>query len=151
MIVKKLPIIKKYKSFQDYSWHNFFNTENFHPKTNILYGENGSGKSSVCNILKSVSQNKEFTRYYPEEAELLIDNNRYKYTNNAWDNYILRDSILFFDREFVDRNVHLGRGRGTQQGEQEQESGKLVIEFDGEAINLRTVRDKLLKIKRDKT
>lgn len=150
MTIKKIPKIKKYKSFQDYSWHNFFNTENFHPKTNILYGENGSGKSSVCNILKSVSQNKEFLRYFPDEADVLIDNNRYKYSNNAWDNHVPKDSMLFFDREFVDRNVHLGRGRGTQQGEQEQESGKLVIEFDSDAINLRAVRDKLAGIKEDK-
>lgn len=150
MTIKKIPLIKNYKSFQEYSWHNFFNTENFHPRTNILYGENGSGKSSVCNILKSVSQHREFTRYFPEGAELLIDNNRYKYTNKAWNNHIPKDSILFFDREFVDRNVHLGRARGTQQGEQEQESGNLVIEFDGEAINLRAVRDKLAKIKEEK-
>lgn len=150
MTIKKFPRIKKYKSFQDFSWHKFFNTENFHQKTNILYGENGSGKSSVCNLLKSVSQHKEFTRYFPEEVELLVDNNRYKYANNAWSNYIPKDSILFFDREFVDRNVHLGRGRGTQQGEQEQESGKLVIEFDVEAINLRMMRDKLAKIKEQK-
>ena len=150
MVVKKLPTIKKYKSFQDYSWHNFFNTEDFHPKTNILYGENGSGKSSICNILKSVSRNKEFTRYLPETAEVMIDNNRYKYSNNTWDNHTPKDSMLFFDREFVDRNVHLGRGRGTQQGEQEQESGNLVIEFDGDAINFRAIRDKLAEVKESK-
>ena len=152
MKIKQVKTIKNYKSFQDFSWHNFFNTENFHQKTNILYGENGSGKSSICNILKSVSQNKKFTKCYPEETQVLIDSKRYKYTRteDKWDDYIPKDSILFFDREFVDRNVHLGRERGTQQGEQEQESGNLVIEFDGDAINLRAVRDKLAGIKEDK-
>lgn len=150
MVIKKIISIKKYKSFRDYSWHRFLNAEKFHTKTNILYGENGSGKSSVCNILKSVSQNKAFVRYSPEETELLIDSTTHKYINSAWSSNIPQDSILFFDREFVDQNIHLGRSRGTQQGEQEQKSGKLIIEFDAEAINLRSIRDKLAQIKDEK-
>lgn len=150
MTIKKISKIKEYKSFRDFSWRRFLNAENFHTKTNILYGENGSGKSSICNILKSVSQNKSFARYIPEEAELLIDNTQYKYGNQTWAGYIQQDSILFFDREFVDQNIHLGRSRGTQQGEQEQKSGKLIIEFDAEAINLRAARDKLAAIKEEK-
>ncbi len=149
MKIKKLSRIKKYKSFQDFRWSNFLNTK-FHNETNILYGENGSGKSSICNILKSLSQNKDFVRYFPEEVELLVDSTMYKYENRLWSSNISRSSILFFDREFVDRNVHLGRDRGTQQGEQEQESGNLIIEFDGDAINLRSIRDKLSGIKDEK-
>ncbi len=150
MVIKKIVSIKKYKSFRDYSWHRFLNAEKFHAKTNILYGENGSGKSSICNILKSVSQNKAFARYSPEETELLIDSTTRKYANSSWSSHVLQDSILFFDREFVDQNIHLGRSRGTQQGEQEQKSGKLIIEFDAEAINLRSIRDRLAQIKDDK-
>ena len=146
MTIEKIRHIKKYKSFQDFIWSNFLGTK-FHNKTNILYGENGSGKSSVCNILKSVSQNKDFTRYFPEEVELLISNAAYRYENQSWSSNIPKSSILFFDREFVDQNVHVGHDRGTHQGKQEQESGKLIIEFDGDAINLRSMRDKLLKVK----
>lgn len=142
MKIQKIQKIKEYKSFRDYSWHKFCNTECFHDKINLLYGENGSGKSSICNILKSVSQNKKFERYIPTASELLIDSVEYKFTNNNWDRYIDRDKILFFDREFVDKNVHLGHARGVQQGEQEQESGKIIIEFDAEAIRLRSVKNK---------
>lgn len=56
--------------------------------------------------------------------------------------------ILFFDREFVDKNVHLGHRRDTTQNGQEQESGKMIIEFDSDAINLREIRDKA-KLARD--
>lgn len=150
MDIKKIKTIKKYKSFRDYSWHPFLNTENLHSKTNIFYGENGSGKSSICNILKSVSQEKDFVRYFPEEVELMIGNTLYKYANRTWTNTLSKGSVLFFDREFVEQNVHLGRDRGTQQGEQEQQSGNLIIEFDAEAIRLRSFRDKLAKIRDEK-
>ncbi len=59
--------------------------------------------------------------------------------------------MLFFDKEFVEHNIHLGRDRGTQQGEQEQESGRLIIEFDGEAIRLRSVKDQLKKLQEEES
>lgn len=150
MDIKKIKTIKKYKSFRDYSWHPFLNTENLHPKTNIFYGENGSGKSSICNILKSVSQVKEFVKYFPDDVELKISNTDHKYENRTWTSTLPKGSVLFFDREFVEQNVHLGRDRGTQQGEQEQQSGNLIIEFDAEAIRLRSLRDKLVGIRDEK-
>lgn len=150
MEIKKIKTIKKYKSFRDYSWHSFLNAENLHSKTNIFYGENGSGKSSVCNILKSISGEKDITKYHPEKVELVIGTKTHTYENRAWDSPIAKGSVLFFDREFVEKNVHLGRDRGTQQGEQEQQSGNLIIEFDAEAIKLRSLRDKLGKIRDEK-
>lgn len=150
MKLKKIGTVTKYKSFKDYSWPRFFNADQFHPKINIIYGENGSGKTSISNILKSVSQEKDFYRYFPEKAKVKIDNKDYCYANRAWQDNIERGSFLFFDREFVDDNVHLGRSRGTQQNEQEQKSAKLIIEFDAGAINLRKKRDELLKIKEER-
>lgn len=151
MKLKAIKKIKLYKSFQEFSWQTFFNNEVFHDNMNVLFGENGSGKSSVCNILKNVSQNKPFTpKHRPEEVCLLFDDGEYKYQtgSNEWDKLKNPDDILFFDREFVDKNIHLGHNRDTQQGGQEQESGKMIIEFDSEAINLRDARQKS-KIEKD--
>lgn len=151
MKLKAIKKVKRYKSFQDFTWQPFFNNERFHDDVNILYGENGSGKSSVCNILKSVSQNKNFDpRHKPEEVSLTFDDGEYKYLTdgNVWDKLKNEDDILFFDREFVDEHVHLGHNRDTQQGGQEQRSGKMIIEFDSEAIKLREAREKS-KINKD--
>lgn len=76
-----------------------------------------------------------------------MDDHEYCYENRSWNNELPYGSILFFDKEFVDRNVHLGHDRGTWQGQQEQESGKLIIEFDRDAINLREARDKFKSAK----
>jgi len=150
MKILKINTIKKYKSFEDFSWHRFCNTEEFNSETNIFYGENGSGKSSICNIFKSASQNKSFSRYQPEDVKFQTDNSTFHYVNDVWDNTIQKNSMLFFDREFVDSNIQLGRNRGTQQGEQEQESGKLIIEFDSEAIKQRALKDDLAEVKEAK-
>ena len=147
MKIQEIKTIKKYKCFQDFSWHKFFNNETFNEEVNLLFGENGSGKTAICNILKSVSGNKDFWKYFPEEACLQIDNKEYKYSNNVWNEKINEGSILFFDKEFVDKNVQLGHDRGTLQNEQEQASGKIVIEFDSEAINLRSVREKFKRVR----
>ena len=143
MKLKAIKTIKHYKSFQDFVWQSFFNNNEFHPDVNILYGENGSGKSSVCNILKNVSQNKPFiTPHKPDEVCLLFDDGEYTYPSNSneWDRLKNQDDILFFDREFVDENIHLGHTRDTQKDGQEQNSGKMIIEFDSNAIKLRDIR-----------
>jgi len=147
MKIQSIKTIKKYKCFQDFSWHKFFNNESFSDQVNLLFGENGSGKTAICNILKSVSGSKDFWRYFPKEVCLKIDNKEYKYSNRAWDKKISEGSILFFDKEFVDKNVHLGHDRGTLQDQQEQASGKIVIQFDSEAINLRATREKLKQVR----
>ncbi len=103
MKLKAIKKIKQYKSFQDFAWQSFFNNDEFHPEVNILYGENGSGKTCVCNILKNVSQNKDFNSKHkpPKEVCLLFDDGEYKYPVNSdkWDKSKNKDDILFFDRE----------------------------------------------------
>jgi DNA repair exonuclease SbcCD ATPase subunit len=150
MKLKSIKKIKGYKSFPDFTWHPFLNNETFHDEVNILCGENGSGKSSIANLLKNVSENKDFDKYKPAEVCLVFDDGEKKYpVNNDWDNKISKDSILFFDREFVDKNIHLGHRRDTTKNGQEQESGKMIIEFDSDAINLHDSRDTAKKAKED--
>ena len=143
MKLEKIKNISIYKSFKDFNWQVFFNNENFHDEFNVLYGENGSGKSSICNILKNVCLCKSFGEYIPQKVILQFNTPECNYTflNRAWDRTVACDSIIFFDREFIQKNIHLGHDRGRQQGQQEQESGKMIIQFDSKAIELRRIRD----------
>ncbi|OGL30849.1 hypothetical protein A3F37_00185 [Candidatus Saccharibacteria bacterium RIFCSPHIGHO2_12_FULL_41_12] len=149
-----IKTIENYKSFQNFRWQNFFNSQEFHDTINILYGENGTGKSSVCNILKSVCGDKKpfVTNQIPNGICLKFDNGEYKFSNksNAWDKTKSTDDFLFFDREFVHDNIHLGNMRDTQANGQEQKSGKMIVQFDSEAIKLREARQKTKKAKDDK-
>lgn len=150
MKIKALKNIKNYKSFKDFSWASFFNSQEFHDTANIFYGENGAGKSSFCNILKSVCNKKPFANNQaPNEICLKFDDGEYKYSNesNTWDKTKSADDFLFFDREFVHDNIHLGNTRDTQANGQEQKSGKMIIEFDSEAIKLRESREETKQFK----
>lgn len=153
MKLEAIKKIKGYKSFQDFSWAPFFNSQELHESANIFFGENGAGKSSICNILKSVCGKKPFTgNQNPDEVCLKFEDGEYKFPSgsNVWDGNKDADAFLFFDREFIHDNIHLGNTRGTQASGQEQNSGKMIIEFDSRAIKLREARQKTKKSKSGK-
>jgi AAA15 family ATPase/GTPase len=174
MKLESIKKIKGYKSFQDFDWEPFFHNETFHEEVNIIYGENGSGKSSIVNILKNVLKGddifnknfgyKSFGKYKPKEASIVFDLGECNYVRkefgdpgalehiqsgnigNFWDKKLnSNDAILFFDREFVAKNVHEYERKTTKDG-QEQQSGKLIIEFDSNAIKLRGIKDELIPL-----
>ena len=140
MKLKKIDKIVKYKSFENFRWCKYFNNLNLHEDINIFFGENGSGKSSICNILKSVSQNKSFVKkQIPKEICLKFDDGdfSFKCDTSLWNKTKPTDDIIFFDREFIHENIHLGNTRDTRKEGQGQKSGKMSIELDREAIRLR--------------
>jgi len=142
MKIARIKNIKNYKSFVDFNWTNFFNNEEFNQNMNIFYGENGSGKTSICNFFKSISGFCEFEQYIPADLCIETESNSYVFNKKTgWDNQFQQNSIIFFDKDFINKNIHLGQIRGRHQGEHEQESGKLIIEFDQKAIQLRNIRN----------
>jgi AAA15 family ATPase/GTPase len=80
MKIQKLKNIKNYKSFTNFEWQKFLNNDPFHNEMNILYGENGSGKSSICNILKNLSDNKDFGKNKPDEVCITLDEGDKKFS-----------------------------------------------------------------------
>src|SRR6185503_293320 len=106
---------------------------------------NGSGKSSTCDVLKSVSQTLDFPNAKPTVAELEIhdgtNSQTYKYKNDTWSGHVDPNSILFFDVDFINVNVHTHgeRSNNLQHGAHMQKAGKLVIDLDEKANELKVI------------
>jgi AAA15 family ATPase/GTPase len=138
---------KKYKSFSDFSWSKFCNNassqEEVLGKFAIVFGENGAGKSAICDVLKNVSQNQDFPNTPPDSAEIELNdgnnNQAYKYENRNWASQVNKNSFLFFDVDFINANVHTHgiRSSNLQQGGHTQKAGKLIIDLDEQANTLK--------------
>lgn len=147
MKIRKIISVKGYKSFSDFSWNKFCNNassqEEILGKFPIIFGENGAGKSAICEVLKSVSQNQDFQNTPPTLAEVELNdgsnNQTYKYENGNWTTRIDKNSFLFFDIDFINANVHTNgvRSSNLQQGAHTQRAGKLIIDLDEQANNLK--------------
>jgi len=150
MQIRKIKSIKGYKSFMDFQWLEFCKNkvgqEVDLQKFSVVFGENGSGKSSLCDILKNVSQVEDFENDTPTLAEIEINdgtsNQDYKYENSAWTpNKLDKKSVLFFDVDFINANVHTHgvRSNNLQQGAHTQKAGKLIIDLDEQADKLKSL------------
>ncbi len=160
MQARKINAIKGYKSFADFEWAKFCKNksgqESILEKFSIVFGENGSGKSSTCDVLKSVSQNRDFPNTTPNLAELEIhdgtNSQTYKYENGAWSGQVDKNAFLFFDVDFINANVHTHgeRSNNLQHGAHTQKAGKLIIDLDEKANELKIViqekKDELEKL-----
>ena len=147
MKIRKIQTVKNYKSFSDFSWDKFCkdcsSNEQVLSKYSVFFGENGSGKSTVCDILKSLSQIQDFPNTPPDLAEIEIKNGSnqvYKFENGSWTpNQLNKNAFLFFDVDFISANVHTHGERSNQQGRHSQNSGKMIIDLDDKANQLKIV------------
>ena len=147
MKIRKITTVTNYKSFSDFAWSKFCNNassqEEILGKFSIIFGENGAGKSAICDVLKSVSQNQDFLNTPPDLAEIELNDGSndqtYKYENGNWASQINKNSFLFFDVDYINANVHTHgvRSSNLQQGAHTQKAGKLIIDLDEQANNLK--------------
>lgn len=150
MQIRKIKSIEGYKSFIDFRWTEFCKNkdgqETILQKFSVVFGENGSGKSSLCDVLKNLSRVQDFANKTPTIAEIetFSGNNsqNYKYENGTWTpSQLDSKSILFFDMDFINANVHTHgvRSNNLQQGAHTQKAGKLIIDLDEQADKLKGI------------
>jgi|GEM_PF-3414003 len=102
MKIKQFTSIKKFKSFTDFDWTKFcrfigkdatgvpqMQVEEL-GHVSAIFGENGSGKLTLCGILKSLSQHEDFETALPEIAEVEVKKNGsitvHKFESGCWVN-----------------------------------------------------------------
>ena len=145
MQIYKIKTVKGYKSFVDFKWQKYCKysdrQESVLQKFTIVFGENGAGKSALCDVLKSVSKNQDFQNTPPTLAEIEFKDGHnkltHKYENDNWTNHVNKNAFLFFDVDFINANVHTHGeiSSNLQQGAHTQNAGKLIIELDARANN----------------
>ncbi len=95
---------------------NFIATEDISfVRNNIIYAENGYGKTTLTSILNSYAQNKpelitkrKTIGIKNQEIELLINNKKYRFFNGNWSDNVIDDDIEIFDTFFVNNNIFSG-------------------------------------------
>lgn len=109
----------------------------------IIFGENASGKSLICELLKSLFQVADFSDHKPDTVgiEALPNGKKstHKYTNGSWSSTRLSaGSIIFFDVDYINANVHTHglRASNLEHGGHTQNAGQLIVDSDAEANRL---------------
>ncbi|HET6244214.1 MAG: AAA family ATPase [Bacteroidetes bacterium] len=85
-------------------------------RINLIYGENGSGKTTIAVILNSLKgdntllpKKRAFDRTVTQTVEVLTDdttNPKLTFTSTAWDNHY--ENIEIFDIHFINENIYTG-------------------------------------------
>jgi len=167
LAIKKISKLHGYKSFKRFAWDEMCIKKDEKKDEHVacikagqgamqlFYGDNSSGKTSLCEILKSLFGKWNFEdedgKTKPEyvEIEFYSDSGKdsvFTYKNGSWDKQPQATKALFFDEDFVHTNVHSNGGeRSNEEGKHAQSSGKLVISVDAEAQRLDTEVERLQK------
>lgn len=104
--IKKISLIKNMATFKDFKWDttlrdNGNSVINF-AESNIFYGRNGSGKTTISRILRALETGRLSDKYKsPEFCVEFDDNTKITQNNFATNNYCIR----VFNEDFVNENL----------------------------------------------
>lgn len=146
-MIKKINQIKNVLSYSFFNWdefnkHSFTNRQgNLIPfdgafeKRNILFGENCSGKSNLIKIFKSLNESDnrilEKHRDLPSDQQKIIiarsNGSNLEYDGTSWTDESLKNKFLFFDKYFIEHNVHSVGLEEHNTPERKQQRGGSII------------------------
>jgi len=141
-MIKKVDKILNVCSFLFFDWDKINPAKGNNPndpidtfkKYNIIFGENGNGKSNLIKIFKSLnSQDIELEKHWDylsekQEIKLILDDNSETLLlNSKWLNNILHENFIIFDKHFVNKYVHSLGPDNRDSSLRRQERGKNII------------------------
>lgn len=105
-MIRKIDLIKNVQTFCDFSWPEL---ETF-KKYNLIFGENGSGKTALSRIFKSIEENSSLDKWVtygsiPKDISIKIkfEDESVEYNDNIWKNRGNK-KIHVFNRDFINEN-----------------------------------------------
>jgi len=113
-MIKKVIKIKNVGKFKDFSASGDISFD----KTNIIYGENSTGKTTLTSIIRSlilnnselISERRSFGSNKDQYVELLFENNKlFKFKDMIWnERKDDLENIEIFDEFFINKNISTG-------------------------------------------
>ena len=153
-MLQRISKIKNVGVFKEYSLDEEKHGNVKFSKTNIVYGENSSGKSTLVGILKSIRNNDSeiiegrlsIGNTNKPSIELLINDTNYLFDNN-WNK--LYPKISIFDQDYINENIFIGDevSTGIRRNQFNTMIGKENISINRE---LNDINKKIRDITKDK-
>ena len=118
MKIKKIAQIKNVGVFKNHSDNNIE-----YQDINFIYANNASGKTTLVDILKDLSEDKneriqkrktipssgeQFIRIVAKDNSLNSSEQNINYQNSVWSNNLLQGRVLVFDTSFIANNIFNG-------------------------------------------
>jgi len=145
-MIKKLSNINNILSYSFFDWDkinlvNFIDKDgnqkiqdgNF-IKNNVIFAENGNGKSKLVDILKSLDrESAKLDKHRDHKLEgqeikiILNDDSEIVFSETGWSNEMLKGKFIIFDKPFIQNFVH---SVGTEDGDtplRRQKRGKNIV------------------------
>lgn len=168
MMIKKINTINNVFSYSVFDWDNFNcheftdkngvvkNFDGSFVKNNILFAENGSGKSNIIKLFKFLNgETLELKKHWDKSKEAqeikitLDDSSILEFANNTYVINSLTDKFIFFDRHFIENYVHsIGLDESDTPKRRQQRGKNIVylgnfIEFNKEIDRVNTIKNSL--------
>jgi len=163
MKIKKLSKINNIFSYSFFDWNEMNPIHSGNPnipddifkKNNIIFAENGNGKSVLVNIFKSldgrdIAIEKNWDRAETDKQEIKIvleDDSEIIFNSSGWSNENLRNNFVIFDEYFIEDFVHsIGPKYGDTPQRRQQRGRNIVylgnfIEYNYEIDRVNTLKN----------
>jgi energy-coupling factor transporter ATP-binding protein EcfA2 len=130
--IKKLVQIKKFNSFEEFEWDKISINDSFN-YYNLIFGENGSGKSSIVQIFKTLNGSQVKKSQKNANIKIKTDSGDAELINSQWNSSSLNNKFIFFDSDYVKDNVHI---HGKRDADLKKNSGSSFITITPEIAQI---------------
>lgn len=163
MSIKKFTKIDNVFSYSFFDWdkmnpehgENLTDPDDVFKKNNILFAENGNGKSLLVSILKSLNgqlvelkKHRDRPRSDTQEVKVLLaDDREITLSSSGWSDKKLQNKFLIFDKYFIEEFVQSVGPNNTDTVQRRQQLGRNIVylgnfsEYNNEIDRINTLKD----------
>ena len=168
MYIKKLTKSNNAFSYGSFEWDavnplqlldkdgNLVDSKSEFEKCNILFGENGNGKSKLVKIFHTLNDpSRQLEKHRdlhskPQEVEILFDDDTSaKNSGSGWSDNKAVNKFVVFDKHYVDTFVHSPGTHDGDTSQRKQQRGKSIVylgdfgKYNDEIDKINTLKEKI--------